>query len=51
MSATMFVVVAVIAAIAAGVWSLVTGAWSWRSYVAMFLFGLLLLLLPQFIHG
>lgn len=51
MSALAFLVALVIAAIAAGLHSLVSGAWAWRSFVAMLLFGLALLLLPAVIHG
>ena len=51
MSVIGILVALVIAAIAAGLWSLVSGAWAWRSFAAMFIFALALLLLPGFIHA
>lgn len=50
MSVLSILVPIVIAFVAAGLWSLVTGAWSWRAFVAMVVFGLALLLLPLVIH-
>lgn len=51
MSAIAFIIAVVIAAIAAGLYALISGAWSWRAFAAMLVFGLALLLLPQFIHA
>lgn len=51
MSATGLLVIFVIAAIAAGAWCVVSGAWSWRAFAAMFIFALLLLFLPGFVHA
>lgn len=51
MSAIAFIVSFVIALVAAGLWSLVTGAWSWRAFAAMLVFALALLILPGVIHA
>jgi hypothetical protein len=54
MSVVTFLFLLVIAALAAGVAVLITGPWGTRSFVAWFVFGALLLvlptLLPLFIH-
>lgn len=51
MSAIAFVIALVIAIVAAGLWSLITSSWAWRSFAAMVVFALALLLLPALIHA
>jgi hypothetical protein len=51
MSVFAILIPVVIAFIAAGLRSLVLGAWAWRSFVADFVFALAILLLPGFIHA
>ena len=50
MSVLSILVPVVIAAIAAALYAIVAGAWAWRSFAAMWLFGLALLLLPLVIR-
>ena len=50
MSVLAVLVILVIAILAAGLWTVVNGAWNWRASVAMFVFALALLWLPTFIH-
>lgn len=50
MSATSLLVAFVIAGIAAGLHALISGVWSWRSFVALWVAFVALLLLPQVIH-
>jgi hypothetical protein len=45
MSVTTFILLLVIAAIAAGCWTLIVG-WATRAFVGAFVFGALLLVLP-----
>lgn len=51
MSAIAFLIAVVIALVAAGLHALVTGTWDWRSFVGLWLFGIILLIGPQFIHA
>lgn len=41
----------VISFVAAGLYALVAGAWAWRSFVAMWVFGFVLLIGPVVIHA
>ncbi len=46
MSVLSLVVPLVVAALAALAWCAIAGSWAWRAFVAMWVFGVLLLLLP-----
>lgn len=50
MSALAIVVAAVIAGIAAGLHALISGAWDWRAFVALWVAFVALLVLPGVIH-
>jgi len=46
MSVLAILVPVVVAALAALLWCAIAGSWTWRAFVAMWAFGVLLLLLP-----
>ncbi len=50
MSVLLLLVPVAIAGIAALVWCAISDSWAWRSFVAMWAFGLLILVLPLFVH-
>lgn len=51
MSAIAFLIAVAISAVATLAWAAITGGWSVRGIAGMFVFGLLLLFLPSFIHA
>lgn len=51
MSAVAFLIAVAISAVATLVWAAITGTWSLRAIAGMFVFGLLILFLPSFIHA